>query len=1076
MTRHPSGTGIRRVRTSGHGARRPACPLPWLLAGALASGVGLRAEEPPDAAAAAVQSLQEGAGQRRPLKPGETHVWALPMEAGEFARVAVAQDGIDVQVRVSDPAGVLLTERDSPTGVFGTETASAIAARSGEHRVEVRGLLLRTTPGAYEIRILARRPATESDRQRIAAEKLWMAGNRAAADFGPEARRREVEGLLGAASLWEAVGDSAQAAAALAEASASLLFRGGGLERARVIQQRGLADARLAGDAHVEINLLRQAGFNRALQGDLVSAIDLFTESVDLAIRARDTYQQAESRDGRGWVYGLSGRYQEALDDHQTELDSCRRNGDVTLEPWAWNGLGLVAWFLGEHSRALTSLERAAILFEKVGNVRGEALARQNAGLVYGSIDLPEEALREFGRALASVRRMGDRSSEALILVNSSLMRLALNDVGGARQNAEAALPLARGVRDRRVEMSALMGVGRVDLSDGRAEKARAAFEQAAAIGLQAGARDYAARALGLRARAERALERPEEALRSLEKALDLLESVRGGVAAREARASFLSARQDLYRDTVGLLLELSRLHPGGGDDERAFLLSERARARALAEAIAGARTDRAVASPGMTRRELEADARIASLQKELRGRDLSIPERRRKADDLARAEEEFDRIQVEIEKTDPQAARLASSRPAGISDVRKVLGPDGALVSYFAAGDEMIAFLVTPDRFAAVRLPVSAGTAGARARNLAELLEKGDDTSGILVGARLDQELVAPIRGLISPAVTRLVIVPDGALHTIPFEALSRSNGSQRRLLLEDWTISYSPSATVLVALSQPQPPAPTGKDLIVFADPDLGRAAGGGDRDLWRSYEEEGLSVGALPHTAQEARRIARVVGSAEVRTGAAASERQAKQERLDRFRILHFATHGLASERHPARSALVLAVGENDPEDGLLQAREIARLRLASDLVVLSGCRTGRGRLLSGEGVLGLARAFFAAGSRAVVASLWDVHDERTARFMEAFYRRLSAGASKGEALRQAKLESLRRGGEAASPRDWAAFVLIGDAGGAVALSPARKRIPWTAIAFAAAIATALALLAPRLLRQGSRGAAR
>jgi CHAT domain-containing protein len=381
-----------------------------------------------------------------------------------------------------------------------------------------------------------------------------------------------------------------------------------------------------------------------------------------------------------------------------------------------------------------------------------------------------------------------------------------------------------------------------------------------------------------------------------------------------------------------------------------------------------------------------------------------------------------------------------------------------------------MIAFVVTPDRFAAVPLPVSAVTAGARARNLAELLEKGDDAASRRVGSRLDQELIAPIRGLISPAVTRLVVVPDGALNTIPFEALSRANGSQTRLLLEDWTISYSPSATVLVALSRQPPPAPFGKDLIVFADPDLGRPAGGDRRDVWRSYEEEGLGIGELPHTAQEARLIARVVSGAEVLTGAAASEREAKHGPLGRFRILHFATHGLASERHPSRSALVLAVGENDPEDGLLQAREIARLRLASDLVVLSGCRTGRGRLLSGEGVLGLARAFFAAGSRAVIASLWDVHDERTARFMEAFYRRLAAGASKGEALRQAKLESLRGGGEASSPRDWAAFVLIGDAGGTVPLSARRERARWPLIALATlAAAAVLAVLAPRLRRR-------
>src|SRR5206468_828178 len=135
----------------------------------------------------------------------------------------------------------------------------------------------------------------------------------------------------------------------------------------------------------------------------------------------------------------------------------------------------------------------------------------------------------------------------------------------------------------------------------------------------------------------------------------------------------------------------------------------------------------------------------------------------------------------------------------------------------------------------------------------------------------------------------------------------------------------------------------------------------------------------------------------GSA-ILVGADASERRVKEGGLDRFRVLHFATHGLVSERAPYRSALVLAHSDGDGEDGFLQAREIYGLRLQTDLVVLSACQTARGSVVEGEGVQSLAVAFLDAGARSVVASLWNVNDERTATFMEAFYRHLSAGEPK------------------------------------------------------------------------------
>lgn len=162
-----------------------------------------------------------------------------------------------------------------------------------------------------------------------------------------------------------------------------------------------------------------------------------------------------------------------------------------------------------------------------------------------------------------------------------------------------------------------------------------------------------------------------------------------------------------------------------------------------------------------------------------------------------------------------------------------------------------------------------------------------------------------------------------------------------------------------------------------------------------------------------------------------GAQANEDSVKSEKLDQFRYVHFAAHGVVDEENPRRSGIILSLDGSDKEDGILQMTEIMRLKLNADLVTLSACRTGLGKLVNGEGVLGLTRAFLYAGTRSVIASLWNVNVTATAELMTAFYRNLKRGLPKDEALRQAKLELLN-GKQPAwrHPYFWASFVLMGE----------------------------------------------
>jgi CHAT domain-containing protein len=216
---------------------------------------------------------------------------------------------------------------------------------------------------------------------------------------------------------------------------------------------------------------------------------------------------------------------------------------------------------------------------------------------------------------------------------------------------------------------------------------------------------------------------------------------------------------------------------------------------------------------------------------------------------------------------------------------------------------------------------------------------------------------------------------------------------------------------------------------------------------------------STGGLPRlreSAREARRVARYAPEAEVRLREEASAAFLKHAPLRDYRVIHLATHALVDERSVARTALALAPGEG--EDGFVGAGDLAALTLGADLVVLSACQTARGKIVEGEGVQGLTAPLLQAGARAVVATGWRIEDRSTVPFVDAFYRNVASGLSVGDALRAAKLDAIRRGD---SPREWAAFTLVGDP---LVTIPLRSPAPaWRQWAIALAASALLAVTA-------------
>lgn len=993
-------------------------------------------------ASAVVIRLEPGAIVERRLEAGPSDTYALALPPGTFLHVVVEQRGVDTVEELLDARGERLIRVDSARGAWGPESLRCIVQEGGEHRLTVRTLLA-GAHGSYRIRIAALRPASADDRGRAAAALLHQRYRDFEQLRTPNDRRESLAGLERAAAAWAAVGEPIEEALTLYDVGRALQFRAENRE-AKDWFLRAQARAESASDAQLQARIQGSLGLSETFLGDPEESLRTLARSETLARAAGDPQQEAFALHTQAWSHWNAGRIQQTLDLDRRALAIARSNGDREIEAWALSVIGIAELSLGEIEQSIRESEQAIAIWAQLDERYAEGFALQNAGFAYWMTGRVDKARRAYERALETARAMGDRQGEALALNNIGLAETDAGDPEAGAATLRRSIEIWKSIGIRHGEALALRNLGHALAAQGRNTEALAATRESLGAARLAGDRLAESSALTSLAGIDLSGGDLDAATREVEASLAIVESTRGALGP-QARSSFLSASQDVYAIAIEARLRLHEREPGAGNDAAAFRLSEQGRARALAEAIAESHLDLSSEVPAELReREAALGARLNALQK-------AASASAREEEELRRAEDEWDGLVAEVRRRAPRYASLRYPEPATAAQARARLDPTAAIVSYtFLPGGRLAAFVLSAGRFAAVRLDASSRELADSIENYVGLLGRDETNRWDAMSAALYDRLVAPWRRKLPSGVRRLVIVPDGVLHSLPFETLTLAGSAPRRLV-DDFAISYAPSATVLGELGSPaasgSPRAPA--DLLVIAGPSIGAAA-------VRTAEESGeerFELSPLPFAALEARTIGRYGGSgSEIHVGPAASEDRIKRRGLDRFGIVHFATHALVSPRTPSRSALLLTPSSGDGA-GLLTAREIYGLRLSSELVVLSSCRTARGRILAGEGVESLAHAFFHAGARSLVASLWDVNDRRTAELMGAFYDRLAAGSGKADALREAKLEMLRAS-PGLAPRYWASFVLIGEPNATVPLRRPERRA-WGEWAIAAAV---------------------
>jgi CHAT domain-containing protein len=414
---------------------------------------------------------------------------------------------------------------------------------------------------------------------------------------------------------------------------------------------------------------------------------------------------------------------------------------------------------------------------------------------------------------------------------------------------------------------------------------------------------------------------------------------------------------------------------------------------------------------------------------------------------ELRDARHEQQEIKSRMQLAAPRVAALRYPDAFDLAATQQILDPGTLLLSY-ALGDQrghLFAIGPGPGEVRVFPIPMGAAELRDEIRRLHSLLRPGEAVDAVRFrAARLGELLLAAAADPIQRA-ERLLILPDGPLHTLPFAALVvAGEDGRQRYLVELKPVTVAASATVFAELKKWRREIGEIR-LTAFGDPlydplsVAAKPAAGRPEPVLRTALELGLRLDPLPATRIEIEGLeALFPESSHVFLGAAATEERAKSLAAD-SNAIHFACHGVVDARLPLESALVLSLPTDrrrSGENGLLQAWEIfEQMRIDADLVTLSACDTALGQELAGEGMLGLARAFQYAGARSVLASLWGVSDASTAQLMKHFYGAWKRGRTKDEALRDAQLELIRSTenmaqGSFAHPFYWAAFKLIGD----------------------------------------------
>ena len=990
------------------------------------------------------------------LSKGETHRYPLNLTAGQYAQVEAKALSGDITLELTAPDGGKLMKMKARNGIPEGNAVVVVAEEAASYFVKMTAMDQQKDGVEYQVRISELRLAKDADRARCQGEHLFAAGEEIY-------DKRTKEGYL----------------AAIEKYKAALPY----YENAQ--DWFGAARA---------VETMGEAYYYLANYRDAVSAYEQSLSLVRKAERTTKTLSlEAKIANNIGAVFGTQNNNQKALVYYLQAIAAYRLLSNRRAEAVCLMNIGNIYTSTGQPEEALQWYERALSIHKELQNEQQEAsLLNGRAAAKYFQRQYLQ-AIEDQKASLELWRKLSRKGKQGWTLANLAANYVALQQPQTALELLNDALPLIRGGGDKDSEAYALHFLGESYRLLDQLDKALVYYQQALDLRQTLNVRILDAFSISKIAQTEFLRGNSAEALFQSNRALDLVDQVREQYSNPLLGASYSSSTHHYYAEHIALLLKLHARQPAAGYDVQAFQTSERAQARALLESLSDVGNNlRADLPAALNEREAALQKTIDQVIAErntVARTAQSVTKRARLQElenELRQLTTQMDELQGQMRASNPRYAALLRPQPLSPSEIqRQLLSPDSLLLEYFVAEDRLYLFALTSESGKA--LQVAEIPDKAAIEKAAEFFQRKKFESAGELQRRfsyqnpefaenvrfLSNKLLAPVKPLLQKR--KIWIVSDGSLQRIPFAALpdprkpsmttriTQSRGATRRPpitpLIVEHEIATLPSASTVAWLRkavatrqpaigeiaviadpvfsvsdervkgvapQPRPyPAPIAPQLR--GAPDLEPVL----RDLGGVAESGALD--RLPASGDEAQAIAKLASARSlIALDFDANRQMVMSGALSDYRYLHFATHAYVDDVFPGLSWLALSQvdrkGQEQP--GYLRLNDIYQLRLNADLVTLGACRTGLGKQLRGEGMIGLTRGFIYAGAPRVMVSLWDVPDRETAQLMQSFYRNLlKQKLPVGAALRLAQVEMWERA-ESNAPFFWAAFSLQGD----------------------------------------------
>jgi CHAT domain-containing protein/Flp pilus assembly protein TadD len=748
-------------------------------------------------------------------------------------------------------------------------------------------------------------------------------------------------------------------------------------------QQESLALAREIKDRQGEGAALGSLGLAYFSLGNYVKAIDYHQKSLALAQEIKDRLGEGNALGNLGIAYYSLGNYVLAIDYHQKSLALAREIKYRLGEGTSLGNLGIAYFSLGNYVKAIDYQQQSLAIKRKIKDRKGEGESLGNLGNAYLALGNYVKAIEYYEQYLAIAREIKDRLGEGNALGNLGIPYRALGNYVKAIEYYEQRLVIAREIKDRLGESQSLGNLGIVYYSLGNYVKAIDYQQQRLAIAREI--KDLSGEAtalnnLGLALYKSGNLAEAEKTLRT---GIGRWESLRELLGNNDSYK--VSIFEEQYR-TYRILQEVLIAH---NKTSLALEISERGRSRAFVELLTSRLESK---TTGQTLEPTVAKPTLSLLQQIAKQQNATFVQYSIINDDF--------KIQGKPE-TKESELYIWVIKPTGEVTFRK-----SDLKPLWQKENTTLDDFVTSSRN-------SIGARGAAFRGI-NVVYNPDAPKATNKLKRLHELLINPIADLLPKNPSdRVIFIPQSSLFLVPFPALQDANG---KYLIEKHTILTSPSIQVL-DLTRRQRERGRGEKggILIVGNPTMPFVA--------PKIGDTPQQLQPLPGAEKEANDIATLLKTQPL-IGKQATK-TAVLQRLPQARFIHLATHGIFDDIQGLNSSIALAPSEKS--DGLLTASEILDLKLNAELVVLSACDTGRGRL-TGDGVIGLSRSLISAGVPSVLVSLWSVPDAPTAQLMTEFYQNLQKSKDKAQALRQAMLTTMKK---SPNPVDWAAFTLIGEA---------------------------------------------